>query len=775
MPNLDITHWSIARRISAITFGLTAVMVLLACVGLFSTFRIAGVFGPYSAASNDAVNAAGITGDLLKAHLAAMTFRDDPSEENGDRYRRHVARVREEGQRLSKRVAGNPISEEAVTSILATLDEYEEAFGALRRMRGKADALVADIAASTPEIRAQLDGAQTVATFGGNARVLAPLELAIKQFDLSSILSERFLLTNEAEDFRKSDEHFEKAKRSLDAARTNSEGDREKENLGNILQAMADFGAKKKEVFEVIGERNRVRDLMIAALEDMDRSALVVGEATRTDRARLSAQGERIKGIVSVLLITISVLSVIAGLLASRKIRHSTRDAVAKSIAEMRGLADGNLEIEIGGTELENEFGDIARSLVVFRDTARERIAIEERQREAEADAQNRKAREAQRAAAEKAALAQDAEANRQAMLRELSRSIGAVVEAGARGDFSGRIEARFDAPELTQMAEAINRLVASVDAGVGETSRVIGRLSCGDLSARMTGDFEGAFKTLRDDVNKTFETLGSMVGQLGGQCDEVGASAEFMLQQADALSKRAEQQAASLEQTSAAVEQISCAANSNAEASARSARIAEDATVRVDSAGTVVSSAVEAMGGIKASSARISEIISVIEGIAFQTNLLALNASVEAARAGSAGKGFAVVAGEVRGLAQRSGEASKSIKALIDEGADEVEKGVALVEQAGRSLREIMEDVAKMADSMGSLTVTAREQAISIAEVSSAITQMDAITQKNAALAEEGRNNSAEMGRKSRAMRELVAWFDTGNVGDRGSGDMAA
>ncbi len=763
MLNIDMTEWSIARRISTVALGLMMALVLITAMGLFSTFRMAAIIEPYSKATDEAVMAEMIIEDVLEAQLAAMQFQSVPTPEVMAEFDANLDEVRAVANDLNGLMADQPNLRKILSDLLSTVATYEENFDAIRSFREQRDDLVRSIIDMGPEIRDSLNGALTATYFDENSRVRTPLEMAIREFDLSRILTERYLLTNSTDDFNASAEHIEKAVRAVDTAASNETAELEKETLLSIRDAISAYSASKRTLFDVIKGRNAVRADMLATVDVMDGFTQAIVDRTEVHREELKSSGDRIELIVSVLLVAVSLTALVAGWFLAHFVGRATRETVEASISDMRSLADGNLGIEIKGTEIENEFGDIARSLVVFRDNAQERIDLEERQRLAAEEAQRQKALEDKRTAEAEAALAQREEEKRRAMLTELSQSIGVVVEAGAKGDFSRRIDVHFDAPELTKMASAINDLVSSVETGVGETSRVVSLLASGDLSVRMEGDFHGAFETLRDNVNRTFETLGSMAAQLSGQCREVGTSAEAMLEQANELSRRAEQQAASLEETSAAIEEIARAASSNAKASAGAAEIANTASSQVENAGDVVSSAVAAMDGIKTSSSRISEIVSVIDGIAFQTNLLALNASVEAARAGSAGKGFAVVASEVRGLAQRSSEASKSIKELIDEGADEVEKGVALVEKAGQSLDEIMEGVGKMAESMKTLTSTAQEQATSIGEVSSAITQMDAITQKNAALAEKGRDNSAEMGQKSTTMSDLVSWFQLG------------
>ncbi len=426
----------------------------------------------------------------------------------------------------------------------------------------------------------------------------------------------------------------------------------------------------------------------------------------------------------------------------------------------MSELAKGNLEVEITGGEAQHELGDIARALVVFRDN--EAAAREQAARTKAAEEQAQRDKEAREAAEQEAERKRQAaaEAERKAMIASLRDSLGSVVDAAADGDFSRRIETKFAEAELDEMAASINTLVQNVESGVAETARVMSELASGNLTDRMSGAFKGKFAELQSSVNGTIGNLSQLVGEIAAQCQGLGNEVDSMSNQAADLARRAEQQAAALEESSAVMEEMSAAAKSSAEGAQTSSRRASEVSAQVDEAGTIVQNAVAAMGDIHTASQKIGEIVSVIDGIAFQTNLLALNASVEAARAGSAGKGFAVVATEVRALAQRSSEASQDIKTLIEESTVQVNRGVSLVEKTGTTLGEIVTGVSAMSATMGDLATTAHEQATGVAEASNAITQMDMITQKNAALADESRETAAKVRQQADAMARMVASF---------------
>lgn len=332
-----------------------------------------------------------------------------------------------------------------------------------------------------------------------------------------------------------------------------------------------------------------------------------------------------------------------------------------------------------------------------------------------------------------------------------------AAINTAVFLDMDLAIAAYLDAIERAK-AEQAAMIINSVGAGLEA-------LANGDLTHRVTAALEGPFAKLKTDFNKALDRLQETMKTILAKTSGVSDSAGEIAQAADDLSRRTEQQAASLEETAAALEEITATVKKTAQNAKEASNIVSTAKGVAEDGGRVVETAVKAMGQIEHSSKQITDIISVIDEIAFQTNLLALNAGVEAARAGDAGKGFAVVASEVRALAQRSSEAAKEIKGLIKESGEHVGLGVKYVGESGDALKRIVDQVVQINALVTEMAEAAQQQSTGIEEVNSAVSQMDQVTQQNAAMVEESTAASRSLASEAAALSELVSFFDVGVV----------
>jgi len=297
--------------------------------------------------------------------------------------------------------------------------------------------------------------------------------------------------------------------------------------------------------------------------------------------------------------------------------------------------------------------------------------------------------------------------------------------------------------------------------AAVAQTREVVAAAQAGDLGRRIdSGDKTGAIAELCEGINAMVETMGSVIGQIRVAADAVALGAsEIATGNAD-LSQRTEQQAASLEETAVSLQGLTGTVRQSAEDARQASQLAGGAVDVAAQGGRVVSEVVTTMSLINASSRRIVDIISVIDGIAFQTNILALNAAVEAARAGEHGRGFAVVAGEIRSLSQRSASAAKEIKQLIDDSVDRVGTGTAQVESAGRTMQQIVDSVTRVDALIARISTGAQQQSESIGQINQAVEHIDQSTQQNAALVEEASAAARSMEEQATQLLQTVSAF---------------
>ena len=350
------------------------------------------------------------------------------------------------------------------------------------------------------------------------------------------------------------------------------------------------------------------------------------------------------------------------------------------------------------------------------------------------------------------------------ANLGRINAEIKQLASAAAAGDFSRRGDAqRFD-HDFRLMLENLNAMMAVSDDNLGKLSQLLSAIAEGDLTARMHGDYQGVFARMRDDANTTVTQLTQIVGQIQASTSSITLAAGEIASGNSDLSRRTEQQAANLEETAASMEELTSTVRQNAEHARQANQLAIGAQGVASQGGSVVGQVVNTMSAIEASSKKIAEIISVIDGIAFQTNILALNAAVEAARAGEQGRGFAVVASEVRTLAQRSAAAAKEIKGLIDDSVGKVAEGSSLVHQAGSTMGEIVASVQRVTDIMAEISAASQEQSAGIEQVNQTVVQMDETTQQNAALVEEATAAARAMEDQAAQLADAVAIFRLDN-----------
>lgn len=485
----------------------------------------------------------------------------------------------------------------------------------------------------------------------------------------------------------------------------------------------ADDAALRARLAETVSSIDGVWRATIVDLADM--------YATRAEARR--------NALIANVVLAIGLLAVAA--LVMLGIGHGIITGVSSLVARMQRLMEGDVESDVPHRADRNELGEIAKAVIVFRQNAIDMRRLEEARLAAEAKA------------AEDRALLE----------AELNASVGAVVAAAGRGDFSQRAAESERLGNLRSIASGLNGLCAAAEAFLADADRAAAAFAAGDLSHRITRTYEGRFGIVADNLNRAAGAAGQAMGQATLAAQTTLGAAQEIQTAAEDMSARAEEQAANLEETAAALEEMTSSVKQNADNAREAAASARQTSQQAADTSQIARQAVSAMQAIESSSGKIADITGLIDGIAFQTNLLALNAAVEAARAGDAGKGFAVVAAEVRTLAQRCADAAKDIRGLIQASQREVGDGVKLVTSAGAALDAIVASVRGVSETVADIANASREQSEAVSQVAQTVAHLDQITQQNSALADQSAGAARGLSSEAEQLSALLSAFRTG------------
>jgi methyl-accepting chemotaxis protein len=464
---------------------------------------------------------------------------------------------------------------------------------------------------------------------------------------------------------------------------------------------------------------------------------------SEAERARLAANATA-NGARHLVIVLLALATAIGCTIALLMTRAITRPLQA-TVVLLREIGAGRLDNPID-TARRDEFGELLAGLattqtqLLERATAEQRRAGEDRER---------------------------AEADRRA-LEEVQEMVTAVVD----GHLERRLATEGKTGFTRQLAESLNQLVENVAGVVSGVGRIVARANEGDLTHRISvEDRSGLERQIGSGVNQLVSEMAAIVVKVKGAADEVARGAAEISQGNESLSQRTEAQAASLQETASSMEEMTGTVRQNAEHAHQANQLAIEVQQRAERGRTVVAGAVQAMDGINIASRKISDIIGVIDEIAFQTNLLALNAAVEAARAGEQGRGFAVVAHEVRTLASRSAEAAKEIKGLIKDSVTRVAAGTQVVSESGATFEQLVAAVKKVGEIIARIAAASGEQATGIDQVGTAVAKMDELTQQNAAMVEEAAAASRVLADQSANLSEMMSRYRVaGAAGSKGS-----
>ncbi|RTR16714.1 methyl-accepting chemotaxis protein [Azospirillum griseum] len=725
--------------------GFLLILALLGAVAFFGVRAMTDIdarFGRYSTISNNSLRLSEAEFELADLRRTIVTYSFNGNNALIEPIRNQLAKVATT-MRVNRDAALDPGRRANLERMLQILDSYTANFAKLVDVRERRDDLVEkDLNPSGTKAREAISQMIASATADGDLDSASASGLAVEKLMLARISAQRFLT-------EPNQKYIDEARGRNDTLRT---------TLATLVERQSN-PARRKLAEEAVQQTTRYLDVfarLVSVVNDTQTLAFTTMPAEAEEFAALAAktlasQNESRKAVQSDMEATmaqtttfvtaVALVAFVVGLLVAFLTARSIVRPVVSMTGAMTDLAAGNLSVAIPAQENRDEIGQMAKAVQVFKDNAIEKQRMDEAER-ARLEAE-RQATEAQRAREQ-----------------AIGQEIASLIDAVSKGDLERRIDLAGKDGFYKSMSEGINRLTDTVQSVIADLGEVLSALAQGDLNRRVTRDYHGAFQRVKSDVNATSAKLAEIVGEITASANTIAsAAAEVSLGSSD-LAERTEQQASSLEETAASMEELGATVRSNAENAQRANVMAAEARTAAESGGGVAGSAIEAMKRIEDSSRKITDIIGVIDEIAFQTNLLALNAAVEAARAGDAGRGFAVVAQEVRQLAQRSAQASKEIKGLITDSDAQVKDGVDLVKKAGDALGGIVSGVHQVATLISEMASASAEQATALDEINAAVANMDEMTQKNAALVEETTAAAQAMSGQASDLKGLIGFF---------------
>ncbi|NTF00168.1 methyl-accepting chemotaxis protein [Agrobacterium tumefaciens] len=696
-----VTAWKKLGIRAQITAGFLPLILLLTIMCVLSIRgmnTLSDMFASYRSSVAETMVISEYSGQLHKIQLAAEAYRVQPTNEIAEAFRAGVKAFAVDDERIAR----SEMLASGLREIRGDVAAYSDAFEKIVSLQQKRDDVISKVTEFGPWTSVALRDVMRSAWRQNNLQTLYSASQVLAALDKSLYYSERFIGKGEIIDYTVSQASLSDAvsqNKTMSAAVLN---ELQKTRVDGALILMNNYSARLTEVKELLAASRDIRE------KQLDVLAPKIAQAFSNLQIAITEQQKTLDGAVTSTVSTAKsgtiftgIAIVILGLALAYGIGLLISSAIRTLAVTMERLAHGDEAIVVEGTEHRHELGAMARSLQVFQETGRAKLVAE-------------------------------ANAERQRL----------SAEADRLGEERRRLE------DADIMQDAFVKICSGLE-----------QLSQGDLTARI-GEVDARYSVIREQFNQSVQSLEETIGSVVAAVTTIRTGLNEISSASDDLARRTEQQAASLEETVAALGEVTRGVNGTAESAQGAQRAASTTQVNAEHGGEVVALAVDAMTAIQSSSEKIESIIGVIDEIAFQTNLLALNAGVEAARAGEAGKGFAVVAQEVRELAQRSATAAREIKDLISTSTHQVSSGVKLVSESGSSLSDIVRQIGRMSDIINQIAGSARDQAISLREVSTAADQMDRVTQQNAAMVEQTTAAARTLSNATEELAHMVSRF---------------
>lgn len=796
------------------SFTLITLMVIgLAVYSIVKVQESAGGFADYRTLAINAVAATDVDSSMFATRMNFMRYLSNPGQENVEGFNVRYNELVTETERLTARVTGSERERQA-QEVMAGLIEFRANFDRIQLLMAERDTLVHALTFETgPQIEQNITDMLRSAE---NLEVVRDLGLLNRNLLLARIAGQRFIREGTPDVIEIAYQEFERSEQRLANLRTSMQSAERIAQMRDTEQLIDVYVQQMRDLQRVIDLTNSNISEMNSIGRDVEGRLQEVVSRIQAEQNQVGPMVQalnedivRMMMIISLLVVVLSIavaifiprliargLSAIQGTLAQISqtgnfsiraddkrqdeigdmgkavnfLLSNMQDAISEANKVVKALAEGRFDQRIT-RELVGDLNKLKDGINTSADNIADVMSQLQETMNLLRDGQFSVNIDTQAKGEYKAMI--DAASFAMSTMNGVISEINTVMSNVSDGQFSERVKIAA-AGDMNKLKDSINATVAVLEDVIGDITRVMDAQSQGDLTQAVTTDCQGQLDQLKTAINSNSDKLSNVIASALHAAQVVdGASAEVSKGSQD-LSQRVQEQAAALEETSATMEQMNTAVQNNREAAAATTKVAKAVQQKSTDGVAVMNKTITSMHEIEQASNKIGEIVTLIDGIAFQTNLLALNAAVEAARAGDHGRGFAVVAGEVRALAQKSAAAAKDITGLIQNSANKVKEGNELAKQSSEVLAEINLAVDEVTAMIEGIASSSEQQAAGILQVHEAITQIDTVTQQNAALVEETSAASESMQEQARGLMDEMAFFNTGAAANENTAKLA-
>ncbi|WP_019894574.1 methyl-accepting chemotaxis protein [Hydrogenovibrio halophilus] len=788
---------------------LTILVIAMAVFSIYEINKSADGFSDYRAIAKDSLLVSNVQSDMLMVRMNVKDYLNNPVQKEVDEYTDYFNRTNELLTEAQTQIQ-NPQRAEWVDRMDNTLDKYHEAFGQVQAYMAQRNDIVHNtLNVDGPEMEQLLTKIKRTAYRDGDVPATIAAADGLRTLLLARLYTVKFIEDNTQASMERALEEFDALDGNMKTLLAEVQDLTRQQQLQRVLELENNYVKNVQQLDQVIKDRNEVIDNTLDQLgPEIAELAENIKESVKADQDRIGPEVQQLNdSIISVLIvvaIVIALFAIATAIFIPRLIAQGiqsiqTQLGKLSQTGDFAIRADEQRQDEIGdmGKAVNKLLSDMQTAIREANDVVCAMADGQFDQRvkadlngdlKALKDGINESADSVAETMGELRKLLNamsdgkfdvriDADVKGEYLelvnfatntMEGLDQTIDGIIDvmqSMEKGEFDQRIHTQAKG-DLLKLKDGVNNSMEAIEAAIKEVTEVVVAQSHGDLTQSIKGNYHGDLKTLKDSVNKTTDRLLDVVKKALNATQIVNGASSEVSQGSQDLSQRVQEQAASVEETSATMEQMNSAVQNNANHAKDATRVAHEVQEKTTEGTRVMQKTVEAMSAIQESSHKISDIVTLIDSIAFQTNLLALNAAVEAARAGEHGRGFAVVAGEVRALAQKSADAAKEITALINESVTRIDEGTKLASESGEMLDTIDKSVDDVANMIEQISAASSEQMTGIEQVHKAISQIDEVTQQNAALVEETSAAAESMSEQAAILDKDMSFFNTGQSG---------